>query len=118
MNTTTFLASTLFLAATSTAAQLLLRTATRRSAGDDYLTLLQAQWPMIFVALTLFGVNFFYYIFALDRTAIAWLYPVYTTLTLVLIFLAGVVVFKEPVTAMQSAGVFVLCIGIFMITPN
>lgn len=118
MNAPGFITHLLFLATSLTMAQLLLRTAIANAAGAGFMQLILSQWLLVLAALLLFGVNFFYYTFALQQAPIAALYPAYTAMTLVLVFLAGVLLFHESASPLKVSGLVLICPGIFLIQPG
>ena len=81
---------------------------------SDYMQLLVAQWKMIFIALFLYGLVFFYYVFVLRSSPISSLYPIYTGLSVLFVMLLGSTIFGEPVTLMKSSGAALILTGIVL----
>ena len=85
---------------------------------DDYFELLLAQWKYILLALTIYGLVFFYYIFVLRSSPISSLYPIYTGLSVLFVIVIGSVVFSEPITSFQVFGSALVLTGIVMMGWN
>lgn len=79
---------------------------------DNFIDLLLGQWPWIALALSMYGLVFFYYIFVLRSSPISSLYPVYTGLSVFFVLLVGHWFFREPVSAQQMIGVALIIAGI------
>ena len=77
---------------------------------SGYLKNLLDHWYLVIFALAIYAFIFFYYIFVLKTTSISLLYPVYTGLSVVFVFVAGQLFFGEEPGAMQQLGaIFVIC---------
>ncbi|MEQ8313575.1 MAG: EamA family transporter [Gammaproteobacteria bacterium] len=81
-------------------------------ANNNYWELLLAQWKYIFLALSLYGLVFFYYIFVLRSSPISTLYPIYTGLSVLFVMLLGYLVFGEVVTLSRTIGALLILAGI------
>ena len=79
---------------------------------ESYFDLLCDQWLWIALALSLYGVVFFYYVFVLRVSPISSLYPVYTGLSVFFVLLIGHWFFREPVTVQHVIGVSLIIVGI------
>jgi undecaprenyl phosphate-alpha-L-ara4N flippase subunit ArnE len=69
----------------------------------------------IMVGLFAYGVGTVLWIYVLSRAPLTVAYP-FTALTFVLVYLAGAVLFGEPVTVRAMAGVVLVLGGLFLIT--
>ena len=69
----------------------------------------------IMVGLFAYGVGTVLWIYVLSRTPITVAYP-FTALTFALVYLAGALLFGEPVTIRAIAGVILILGGLFLIT--
>lgn len=78
----------------------------------DYMQLLIEQWKMIFLALFLYGLVFFYYVFVLRTSPISTLYPIYTGLSVLFVMLLGSFIFGESITSTKSVGAALILAGI------
>jgi small multidrug resistance pump len=80
-----------------------------------FVELLTQQWLVIGVALALYGGVFVWYLQALRRFEMAVLFPTYTSLTLILVALVGVLVFGERLGALQVGGIVLIAAGVFLL---
>lgn len=87
-------------------------------AHDNYLQLLLTQWKGIVVSLGIYGFVFFYYIVVLRSSPVSTLYPVYTGMSVLLVLLAGRLLFAEPVSGLQVLGASFILVGIFLMGAN
>lgn len=87
-------------------------------AHSDYLQLLVSQWKYVLIALSMYGVVFFYYILVLRGSPISTLYPVYTGLSVLLVMLAGRLVFQEVISPYQVLGAAFILTGIVVTGIN
>lgn len=67
------------------------------------------------VALAIYGVIFVYYAVLLERLPLSKLYPLYTGLSVALVYLAGVALFGEPWTWKTVLGVALLIVGVALV---
>ena len=79
---------------------------------ENFFDLLYTQWLWIALALGMYGVVFFYYVFVLRSSPISSLYPVYTGLSVFFVLLIGHWVFREPVSTQHLIGVGLIIAGI------
>lgn len=77
--------------------------------------LLARQWLLIGAALALYGGVFLWYLHALRSFDMAVLFPTYTGITLILVALAGALVFGERLAVTQFAGVVLIAAGVFLL---
>jgi multidrug transporter EmrE-like cation transporter len=77
--------------------------------------LVARQWLPIGAALALYGGVFLWYLHALRVFDMAVLFPAYTGLTLVLVALAGVLLFGETLGARQLGGIALIAGGVFLL---
>ena len=80
-----------------------------------FVDLLAQQWLVVGMALALYGGVFVWYLHALRRFDMAVLYPTYTSLTLILVALAGVLLFGERLGAGQIGGIVLIAAGVFLL---
>lgn len=102
-----------FLALILASSHALLKWITTQS-HESYFQLLWAQWPLILLAIGLYGFVFFYYILVLRSSPVSTLYPVYTGLSVLMVLLAGRFLFQEVVTPYQVAGAGFILLGIVL----
>lgn len=107
--------NSIFLAALLVFAHGLLKWVAQHPA-DNYVALLMAYWPIVFISMGLYGFIFFYYAHLLKKLDITRLYPAYTGLSIVFLMAVGVVFFGESVTVMQAAGCIMIIGGIFLVS--
>lgn len=93
----------------------ILKWVSQKNTGS-YLQLIIDSWWKIGLAIGLYVFIFFYYTYILRTVHINILYPIYTGLSIVLVFLMGAVFFKEPVSGFQIIGVFVILLGIGLVS--
>lgn len=74
-----------------------------------------ARFALIGLALGLFVLVFGAYATALKHLDIGRLYPIYTGLSVALVYMAGVMLFKEPLTARSLAGCLLVVVGIYLL---
>jgi len=78
----------------------------------DYMQLLTAQWKMILLALFLYGLVFFYYVFVLRSSPISSLYPIYTGLSVLFVMVLGYLAFGESISTLKAIGAALVLAGI------
>lgn len=71
----------------------------------------------ILLGLLAYGIGTILWIFVLARMPLTVAYP-FTALTFALVYLAGILLFNEPVTARTIAGVVLVLGGLFLITTH
>jgi len=81
---------------------------------DSYPALLLQQWKMVALALSIYGVVFFYYILVLRSSPISSLYPIYTGLSVLMVMLVGRMVFSELISTVQILGAGFILAGIVL----
>jgi small multidrug resistance pump len=94
----------------------IMRTIGGRSGQKGLLDMLLSNWFLFLVAVSLYGFVFIYYTAALRYQKLALLYPLYTGLSVILVFAAGVLYFGETVSSIQITGCILLIFGIFLIS--
>jgi small multidrug resistance pump len=104
------------LAGILTLAQVLLRWSVARYGQESIYLLLARGWLPIGIALALFGLTFFGYLIALRILPISSLYPIYTALSLALVFAAGIVFFNESISAAKAVGVVLIVLGVILVS--
>lgn len=104
----------LFLATLLTFSHGLLKWVSLQKANTD-LALLIKYWWVIGTAISLYVFIFFYYAYILRSISINVLYPVYTGLSIVAVFLMGGLIFNEPVTIKQMFGCIFILVGIYFV---
>jgi small multidrug resistance pump len=87
-------------------------------AHTDYLQLILSQWKLVMLALSIYGLVFFYYILVLRSSPITSLYPVYTGLSVLFVMLVGRLVFHETVSPYQILGAGFILAGIVLTGYN
>lgn len=86
--------------------------------NESYWQLLLEQWKYILLALILYGLVFFYYIFVLRSSPISSLYPIYTGLSVFFVMVLGATVFDEAVTVSRAVGASLILAGIVVMGWN
>lgn len=83
----------------------------------------QTHWQVLFqywwiagTAISIYVFIFFYYSYVLRSASISVLYPVYTGLSIVFVFVIGVFFFQEPWTWQHVAGCLLIIAGIFLVS--
>jgi len=102
------------LAAILTLAQVFIRNASTQAAQHSLLSINAMAW--LIPALTLYFAVFVVYTFALQQLSISFLFPVYTGLCVIFVFIAGVTLFQEPVTAKGIAGCLIIVLGVWLMS--
>lgn len=87
--------------------------AEQRSAS--YWTMLVEYWIWFALALAIYGFVFLYYTYVLRTIGIALLYPTYTGLSVILVFLVGVFYFNESVSVAQVVGCLLIVLGVILV---
>lgn len=72
-------------------------------------------WLALGVALGIYVFLFAYYLYALRVFQLSVLYPVYTGLSVVLVFLLGVLYFGETITEAKIAGCILVVLGVVLV---
>lgn len=84
--------------------------------NDSYLqTMLQYWWAMG-LAISVYVFIFFYYAYILRSVDIAILYPVYTGLSIIFVFLMGIYFFNETASIWQLSGCILIISGILLVS--
>jgi len=113
----TTVCNALFLAMLLTFSHALLKWVSIQDAGS-FLDIAYKYWWIIAVAIGVYVFIFFYYAFILRVTSISVLYPTYTGLSIVFVFVVGVFVFSEPVTGKQIFGCLLVLSGIYFVVGD
>ena len=83
--------------------------------SDSLLGLFIEYWFAISVSIFIYLIIFVYYIYILRLSKIAILYPVYTSLSIILVFLMGRYYFSETVNSLQLLGCFLITAGVVLV---
>jgi len=83
---------------------------------DGYFDLLAQYWWIICVAIGIYVFIFFYYAYVLRFVQISTFYPIYTGLSIILVFLIGIGWFGETMRWPQAIGCLLIISGIFMVS--
>lgn len=67
-------------------------------------------------ALALYAAVFFFYSFLLRTLALSVLYPTYTSLSMVGVFLVGAIYFNESITAQKLMGLAAVLVGVVLLS--
>lgn len=94
----------------------LMRTIGIRSSQQGFLEMLFSNWHLFLLAVSLYGFVFVYYTAALRYQKLALLYPLYTGLSVILVFGAGIYYFSESISFIQIVGCAFLILGIVLIS--
>lgn len=73
--------------------------------------------PWLWAGLVAYGLSAFLWMAVLSRVNLSIAYPA-LSLGYVLIVLISWLVFREPVTAMRWIGVFVICVGVYLVARS
>lgn len=84
--------------------------------ADGYLQLLTQYWWIVGVAIGIYVFIFFFYAYILRSIAISVLYPTYTGLSIIFVFLMGAWFFNESMNLWQLIGCFLIVCGIFLVS--
>lgn len=84
--------------------------------SETFLESLVEYWWAVGLAIGLYVFIFFYYIYVLRSVPIGYLYPVYTGLSIVLVFAMGAWLFDETVSISQIVGGTLILSGIFLVS--
>lgn len=82
----------------------------------SYLQSLAEYWWAVGLAISLYVFIFFYYIYVLRSIPIGYLYPVYTGLSIVFVFLMSAWYFGEPTSTSQLLGSALILAGVVLVT--
>ena len=94
----------------------LLSTSNKVYSNNLFNTLLNAiQIPYFFLALAVYAVATFYWLYILQKIPLSLAYP-FTALAMVIIPIASHYLFKEAVTNYYWIGSFLICLGIMIIS--
>lgn len=72
-------------------------------------------WPYLAGAATIYFFIFVYYTQLLRHTDLNVLYPIYTALSILLVFTMGWLYFGEPVTTLKIIGGILIISGVFLV---
>ena len=86
--------------------------------SNTHLELIIEYWWVYVTSIGLYVFIFFYYAYILKSTPISMLYPIYTGLSIISVFLMGVVIFNEPVTAKQIIGCIFILTGMYFVSGS
>lgn len=81
----------------------------------SFLESILSKWLVVSGAIFIYVFIFFYYIYVLRGTAINTLYPTYTGLSIIFVFVMGVFVFSESTKPVQVLGCLFIVAGILMV---
>lgn len=84
--------------------------------AESHLQLLLRHWWILGLAIGIYVLIFLYYTYVLSYASISILYPVYTGLSILFVFLIGVVYFKEPYSGQHLLGCLLVVLGIFLMS--
>lgn len=73
--------------------------------------------PMIVVGLAIYMGGVFFWLLALNRLQLSYLYP-FASLSYVLITIAAAVFLKEQVPSLRWAGLVVICVGVALVAKS
>jgi small multidrug resistance pump len=102
------------LAVVLTIAPALLKWASQKP-HDTFVELLMTQGAVVALALALYGGVFMWYLHALRKFEMSQLFPLYTGLTLILVAIAGVVLFNERLAPVQIGGILLIVGGLYLL---
>ena len=86
--------------------------------SNSYMQTLSEYWWVITIAIGIYVGIFFYYAYVLRTVPIGILYPTYTGLSVVFVFLIGIWLFGEPVSLVQVLGCAVIIAGVAMVSGS
>lgn len=69
-------------------------------------------------ALCLYVVIFLYYGYLLQRFRLSVFYPVYTTLSILFVFLSGILFFSEGLTLKSVVGIIFMLVGVVLLSTG
>jgi len=81
-----------------------------------YFALLFKYWFFVGAAISVYVFIFFYYIYVLRNVNIGSFYAAYTGLSITFVFLIGIYYFQEPMQLPQLLGIFLIIVGIFLVS--
>lgn len=93
----------------------LLKWVSAHSSGS-YMQTLSEYWWILAIAIGIYVGIFFYYAYVLRTVPIGILYPVYTGLSVIFVFLIGTWLFGEPASLVQIFGCAVIIAGVAMVS--
>ena len=67
------------------------------------------------ISIALYVIVFLFYSFALRHFNISTLYPIYTALSILGVFFAGILLFNEVLTLQKTIGLVLLLVSIFLL---
>jgi small multidrug resistance pump len=111
MNLRTFLIGA-GLAALLALSHSILRHVAGRGANDSAPDMLREHWPLVLMAIGLYGLVFLLYLLALRTERMSLLYPTYTGLSVLLVAACAVLVFGESLRPAQVAGAVLVAVGL------
>jgi multidrug transporter EmrE-like cation transporter len=112
--TPAFLVNAIGLAVTLALSHLLLRYGATMAKGP-------LEYPRIAFTLTamlIYVAIFFYYSQLLQRFSLSRLYPVYTALSIVCVYVSGTLFFREPLSLRGLLGTALIIVGVIVVTAE
>ena len=85
---------------------------------DSLLAGLLRYWPQVGLAMSIYVLVFLYYLYALKGIRLGALYPIYTGLSVVLVFAIGAIRFSEPVTGANIFGCLLIAVGVAFVAQS
>ena len=73
-------------------------------------------WPYLGVSIAIYLLIYLYYLFALRFLQLTILYPIYTGISMLLVFALGAIYFAEPVSPVKVIGCVFVTTGVVLIT--
>jgi len=111
----TSVVNAIFLACLLTFSHGLLRWLSTQEAGSFVNCALQ-NWRVTGTAIAIYIFIFFYYAYILKFISISVLYPVYTGLSIIFVFLMGTFFFHEPYSMRHIIGCVLIIAGIYLVS--
>jgi multidrug transporter EmrE-like cation transporter len=71
--------------------------------------------PLILLAVGSYGFGVVFYMFMLSRLDLSYLYPVMTTLGLILVTLVSAALFRERISVFRLGGIALMIVGLFVV---
>ena len=84
--------------------------------SKNYIQTLLEYWWVIGLAISVYVFIFFYYAYVLRTVDIAILYPIYTGLSIIFVFLMGIYFFGESTSTWQLLGCGLIMSGIILVS--
>ena len=85
---------------------------------DSLLVGVLRYWPQVGLAMSIYILVFLYYLYALKGIRLGALYPIYTGLSVVLVFALGALRFSEPVTGTNIFGCLLIAVGVAFVAQS